>query len=49
MINSEAGTISSDRFEEECRLWPNYSTDYEPLVYYAKRHHLPLIATGLRW
>ncbi len=39
--------ISSDRFEEECRLWPNHSTDYEPLVYYAKRHHLPLIATNV--
>lgn len=39
--------ISSDRFEEECRLWPNYSTDYEPLVYYSKRHHLPLIATNV--
>lgn len=39
--------ISSERFEEECRLWPNHSTDYEPLVYYAKRHHLPLIATNV--
>ena len=39
--------ISSDRFEEECRLWPNHSTDYEPLVFYAKRHHLPLIATNV--
>lgn len=39
--------ISSDRFEEECRLWTNYSTDYEPLVYYAKRHHLPVIATNV--
>ena len=42
-----SSTISSDRFEEECCLWPNYSTDYEPLVYYAKRHHLPLIATNV--
>lgn len=42
-----SSTISSDRFEEECRLWSNYSTDYEPLVYYAKRHHLPLIATNV--
>ena len=42
-----SSNISSDRFEEECRLWPNYSTDYEPLVYYAKRHHLPLIATNV--
>lgn len=39
--------ISSDRFEEECRLWPNHSTDYEPLVYYTKSHHLPLIATNV--
>ena len=42
-----SSTISSDRFEEECRLCPNHSTDYEPLVYYAKRHHLPLIATNV--
>ena len=42
-----SSTISSDRFEEECRLWPNHTTDYEPLVYYAKRHHLPLIATNV--
>lgn len=42
-----SSTISSDRFEEECRLWPNHSTDYEPLVYYAKSHHLPLIATNV--
>lgn len=42
-----SSTISSDRFEEECRLWSNYNTDYEPLVYYAKRHHLPLIATNV--
>lgn len=41
------GVISSDRFEDECRLWPNYSTDYEPLVYYAKSHRLPLIATNV--
>lgn len=41
------GVISSDRFEDECRLWPNYSTDYEPLVYFAREHHLPLIATNV--
>ena len=44
---STSSLISSDRFEEECRLWPNHSTDYEPLVYYAKSHHLPLIATNV--
>ena len=39
------GLVSSDRFEEEARLWPNYSTDYAPLVYFAREHHLPVIAT----
>ncbi len=24
--------ISSDRFEEEARLWPNYQTDYAAVV-----------------
>lgn len=42
-----SGIISSDRFESECRLWDNYSTDYEPLVYFAKSHHLPLVATNV--
>lgn len=42
-----SGVISSDRFESECRLWDNYSTDYEPLVYFAKSHQLPLIATNV--
>ncbi len=41
------GVISSDRFEDECRLWPNYSTDYEPLVYFARAKHLPLVATNV--
>lgn len=42
-----SSVISSDRFENECRLWSNYSTDYEPIVYYAKHHQLPLIATNV--
>ena len=39
------GLVSSDRFAEEARLWPNYSTDYAPLVYFAREYHLPVIAT----
>ena len=39
--------ISSDRFEEEARIWPNYSTDYAPIVYYVKDNRLPLIATNV--
>ena len=42
-----SGMISESRFEAECRLWPNYKTDYKPLVLFAKNHHLPFIATNV--
>lgn len=42
-----SGTISSERFEAEARLWPNYATDYAPLVEMAKEYHLPFIATNV--
>lgn len=42
-----SGLISYDRFEAEARLWSNYSTDYYPVVYYAKENHIPFIATNV--
>lgn len=39
--------ISYERFEEEARLWPNYSTDYYPFVYFAKEHEIPFVATNI--
>lgn len=42
-----SGTITSDRFEAEARLWPNHSTDYEPVVYFAKEHSIPFVATNV--
>lgn len=41
------GKISYDRFETEARLWPNYSTDYYPVVYYAKDNGIPFVATNV--
>lgn len=41
------GIVSSDRFEAECRLWDNYATDYQPLVYFAKTSGLQLTATNV--
>ena len=41
------GVISSDRFEAEMRLWPNYSTDYAPLVTFLKEQNVRLIATNV--
>ena len=42
-----SGKISYDRFETEARLWPNYSTDYYPVVYYAKDNGIPFVATNV--
>lgn len=42
-----SGRISYDRFETEARLWPNYSTDYYPVVYYAKDNDIPMVATNV--
>jgi len=39
--------IPFDRFEIEARLWDNFSTDYYPVVYYAKDNGLRFIATNV--
>jgi uncharacterized iron-regulated protein len=39
--------ITQSRFEAEVRLWPNYKTDYKPLVEFAKENQLSFIATNI--
>lgn len=39
--------ISDEEFSKEVRLWPNYKTDYKPLVDFAKGHQLRFIATNV--
>ena len=41
------GLISQSRFENEARVWPNYKTDYKPLVEFAKENKAPFIATNI--
>ncbi|MDC0230616.1 ChaN family lipoprotein [Aureispira] len=41
------GFISEKNFEKETRLWPNYKTDYKPLVSFAKDNHLRFVATNI--
>jgi uncharacterized iron-regulated protein len=41
------GFITIEKFEDEAKLWPNYKTDYKPLVEFAFNHHLPFIATNV--
>jgi len=41
------GLIPEAKFEEEMRLWNNYSTDYKPIVTYSKENKIPFIATNI--
>ncbi|MCP4440000.1 MAG: ChaN family lipoprotein [Aureispira sp.] len=41
------GYISEKSFEKEARLWPNYSTDYKPLVEFSKENGLRFVATNV--
>jgi len=43
----QQGLISSKLFEREARLWPNYDTDYKPLVDFAVEHNIPVVATNV--
>ncbi len=41
------GSIDQKAFDTLARLWPNYKTDYAPLVNFAKERQLPFIATNI--
>ncbi len=41
------GNISKKSYEKEARLWPNYKTDYKPLVEFSKDSSLQFIATNI--
>jgi len=38
------GVITEDTFLEHARPWPNYETDYRPVVEFAKERGIPVIA-----
>lgn len=42
-----AGTIDEAAFLTASRPWPNYPTDYKPLLEFAKSHHLPVLAANV--
>lgn len=39
--------FKTKKFEAEARLWPNYKTDYKPLLEFAKENELDFIATNV--
>lgn len=40
------GLIRQDIFETDARVWPNYQTDYAPLIDFAKSNKIPVIAAN---
>lgn len=42
-----AGQINVKNFEEEVKLWKNYSTDYKPLMEFAKSKKIAFLATNV--
>jgi uncharacterized iron-regulated protein len=42
-----AGKISEKTFKDEVKLWPNYKTDYKPLIDFAKNNKLNFIAANI--
>ena len=41
-----AGRIGEAALIRDGNAWPNYQSDYRPLVEFAKAHHLPVIAAN---
>ena len=41
------GEINQKQLDSTARLWPNYKTDYKPLVEFAKENKIPFIATNI--
>lgn len=41
------GKMEEKEFEKQMRLWPNYKTDYKPLLNFAKSQNIDYIATNV--
>lgn len=42
-----SGKISDKTFKDEAKIWPNYKTDYKPLIDFCKKNKLEFIATNV--
>lgn len=41
------GQTAVRNFEQEAKLWPNYTTDYKPLIEFAKKNELGFVASNI--
>ena len=42
-----AGTLPDSAFERQSRPWPNYATDYRPLLLFARQAQVPVVGTNV--
>jgi uncharacterized iron-regulated protein len=41
-----AGTLPDSAFERQSRPWPNYATDYRPVLQFARQAQVPVVGTN---
>lgn len=41
------GSLTEKTFKDECKLWTNFSSDYKPMLDFAKKNQLRFIATNV--
>jgi len=46
--NYVSGKLTEQQFKDSCRWWPNYITDYKPLIELAKEKGIPCIASNVK-
>lgn len=47
LANYLNGTIDAKGLDSLARLWPNYKTDYQPIVDFAKKEKIPFVSTNI--
>ena len=43
-----SGKLTEKQFTDSCRLWPNYETDYKPIIDFAKENQLVCLADNIQ-
>ena len=46
VVQYAAGTLADTAFERQTRPWPNYATDYRPLLQFTRENHVPIVGTN---
>lgn len=47
LTDFQKGSVDAKKFEDSCRLWANYKTDYKPMLLFANEHNIRWVATNI--